>query len=825
MRWKISVLLIAAMLCVALTGIAAAEDIKCCWEKPCGTKVVQCDNETTFTLIKAYDSQIVISIGGYVYVDMDDDDGNYVRAGDIRLTAWHDNYGPNTKVNASDLDNGKSTSIPDQDILTYLDINGNGMFDLYDPVYVDLDNSTDVSDGDIRLTDVPPVDVYYIDGPHAGELLYPAASWNNGQKWTVVNGSTAQQDFGYDLYEIDSGYAWKLLAFMDGDCSGDWTCADKLYLNQPHDDEWWFDKTVTPGDVRIYIPPGDPCVPDCGTKVEQGDDDAVYALMKNLDDARLAYYANGPEEVYIDMDGNNEVSFGDVRLTWVSTVYPPNTKVKVSNEDDLGHVLNHFGDQTLVRYAEKDGLDEYSLGDPLYVDLDNSTDVSDGDIRLTAVPVFNTSNLVAGEIGEAWSIVENDGYTKDADVGTDLFNIGPNDEELYEVLGYIDTDCTLDWTCPDKLYIQQIVDECGEMHDKFVSIGDFRVYVPQKAIDEEGWPECGTKVVQCNVDLVYTLMKADPYIKAGFVNRDNVNGFSAQDNAYLDMDGDGKVSDGDVRLTRVEIKDEIYDPNTKVKEPHDDDLGDELEFYNGYGLPFGILIFVDLNENGVFDVEDPIYLDTNWMGPGFGIGVTANDIRLTQVPVVNGPYGAAGSIGAPWSRVKSNDPDTSWQFFRATIDHFWQTAIVGNHLKIFDADCSGDWTCVDKIYLQQEPFCIFEICMFYNLDNYGYPSYNADIDGLELVSSPDQVIGMPTHHRRIFSSKFVTAGDFRMYMPPCNNSTSTTPEVETFNVMDYDIQNPWEEIDRTEVFNAIDDYFTETITRDQVFAVIAEYFK
>ncbi|MCK5712423.1 MAG: hypothetical protein KAI25_06890, partial [Hyphomicrobiaceae bacterium] len=558
---------------------------------------------------------------------------------------------------------------------------------------------------------------------------------------------------------------WDLLAFMDGDCSGDWTCADKLYLNQPHEDAWWFDKTVTPGDVRIYIPPGDPCVPACGTKVEQGDDDAVYALMKNLDDARLAYYDEGSEEVYIDMDGDKKVSFGDVRLTWVSTVYPPNTKAKISNEDDMGHDLTHFDDQTLVRYAEKDGLDEYSLGDPLYVDLDNSDDVSDGDIRLTAVPVFDTS-IPAGDIGAAWSIVEDDGWTSDDDVGEDLINIGPNDEELYEVLGYIDTDCTLDWTCTDKLYIQHCVDKCGEMHDKFVSIGDFRVYVPQKAIDEEGWPECGTKVVQCNVDLVYTLMKPDPYIRAGFVNRDNINGFSSLDNAYLDMDGDGYVSDGDVRLTMVEIKNETYYPNTKVIEPHDVDLGGELEFYNGYGLPFGILIFVDLNENMVFDVDDPIYLDTNWMGPGFGIGVTANDIRLSQVPVIDGPYGDAGSIGAPWSRVMPNDPDTSWQFFRATIDHFWQTAMVGNHLRIFDADCSGDWTCVDKLYLQQEPFCIFELCMFYDLDGYGYPSYDEGLDEIVLVDNADQVIGIPMDWMKIFSSKFVTVGDFRMYMPP-----------------------------------------------------------
>jgi len=824
MRWKMSVLMIAAMLCLALTGVAAAaEDIKLCWEKPCGTKVIQCDKETTFTLVKAYDSQIVKSVGGYVYVDMDRDDGDMIRAGDIRLTAWHTNYEPNTKVAAGDLDNTNPFADGQaQDILTYMDINDNGKFDLYDPVYVDLDNNSCVSDGDIRLTDVPPVDVYYIDGPHAGELLYEAGSWDE-YKWTIVTGDSNQRDFKCDLCEIGSGMAGDLLAYMDADCSMDWSCADKLYLNQPHkdmcddgccdcdccDNAWWFDKTVTPGDVRIYIPPNDPCVPECGTKVVQGDNDAVYALMKNLDDAELAYYEGGPDEVYIDMDGNKMVSFGDVRLTWVSTVYPPNTKVKVCDEDDLGHVLIHFEDQTLVRYADKDGHDDYSLGDPLYVDLDNNSCVSDGDIRLTAVPVFDMS-IAAGSIGAAWSVVEDVGYTNDDDVGTDLMNIGPNDETLSEVLGYIDTDCTLDWTCPDKLYIQQLVDRCCEMHDKFVSIGDFRVYVPQKAIDEEGWPECGTKVVQCNVDLVYTLMIPDPYIRAGFVNRDNINGFGALDNAYLDMDCDGYVSDQDVRLTMVEIKDEIYYPNTKVKEPHDKDLGDgkvELEFDNGHGMPFGILIFVDLNENGVFDVEDPLYLDTNWLGPGYGIGPTANDIRLTNVPVVDCPYGDAGEIGAPWSKVKINDPDTSWQFFRATIDHFWQTALVGNHLKIFDADCSGDWTCVDKLYLQQEYFCICELCC-YDMDE--YPSYDEGLGEVVLVDTSGEVNSMPCCGP--FSSKFVTAGDFRMYMPPCEIEPGSD-----YNPYDVDENGC---IEMGEMMNAIGDWKSGSLPMGDMMEII-----
>ncbi|MCM1986153.1 hypothetical protein, partial [Methanococcoides seepicolus] len=86
----------------------AAEDIKCCWEKPCGTPVEQCDQETTFVLYES-NATIVKTIHGYVYVDMEPDVNgvgqDIITAGDIRLSEWHTNYEPNTKVMPEDLDN------------------------------------------------------------------------------------------------------------------------------------------------------------------------------------------------------------------------------------------------------------------------------------------------------------------------------------------------------------------------------------------------------------------------------------------------------------------------------------------------------------------------------------------------------------------------------------------------------------------------------------------------------------------------------------------------------------------------------------------------
>lgn len=792
MRWKISVLLIVAMLCVALTGMASAEDIKCCWEKPCGTKVVQCDKETTFVLYPAPEAQIVMSGHGYWYVDMDSEDGNTISFGDIRLTGYHDNYEPNTKVLEDDGDNGDPiTVIPPQDIITYLDIINNGKFDLHDPVYIDLDNSSDVTKDDIRITDVPPVDVY----DEEGNLMYTAGQWDEC-KWTQVNGTIFEEDYLWPLHEIGSGIASDLLGWMDGDCSGDWNCADKLYINQPTPQPQ-FDDFVTIGDVRLYVPP-DECIPDCGTKVQQGDKDAVYALMVNTG-AKIAYYTLDPKEIYIDMDDNGNVSFGDIRLTNVSTHYGPNTKVKVCDYWDLGHPLEEFEDQHIIRYHDLDGLAGYTLGDPLYVDADDDDEVSDGDIRLTKVPPFDINGIPNGSYGLAWSVVKE--LPDDPDVGWDLENMpdgwsgnGDGNATVNELLGYIDSDCSGDWTCPDKMYLQQLVNT--SQHDLFVTIGDLRLYIPDETspfYDSE-WPECGTKVVQCNIDLVYALMNPldmGIYPMAGFVDKDGQQGFGLKDNAYLDMDENELVSKGDIRLTNVTTKYNKYEYNTKVVD-HDEDIGDILNYDNGFGFPLGVVFFVDLNWNGVYDVNDPLYLDCDWLGPGSGFGVTQGDIRLTDVPVFGGtPHGYAGQIGTAWSRVVTGDLDINWEFFRGSISSLAEFSMIGDFIMIFDADCSGTWTCVDKLYLQQQAW-------------WGDWWFSDDPEDDKIAWD------------------FVTVGDLRLYMPPCDNPGDNPG---TFDAMVYDTQNPHGVIDRDEVFNAIDDYFTETITRDQVFAVIAEYFK
>ncbi len=821
MRWKISFVLIVAIL--ALPMVAAAQD-STCWD-PCGTKVVQCDQDSTFALERTCPAEIVLSDHGTYYIDLTPYD-YAISEGDIRITWYHDNYGPNTMVGVDDIGGDAGDQIidvlDDEPLVCYLDIKDDG-FDIEDPVYFDLDYNEEITPGDIRVTASPALDVYNENGV----LIYEAGEF--GEKWTVVAfGDKDTIDPFEDLYYLDTGYLDDLVGFVDSDCDGEWSAGDKLYLNQPHDElNHHFDYFVTIGDVRLYIPLEDECVPECGTKVLQGDFDATYALMvfgevNNVEESDNNGEVERPRigtfndvEVYIDMDGDGEVSVGDVRLSSVSNHYDPNTKVAECDYYDLGHQLC-FTDQTdIIHYYDFDNSGDYTLEDPLYIDLDKEFDgnnyVSNGDIRLSAVPVIDTPAYNAGDIGDAWSVVvAGPGVVDDDDAGWYLEEV-PNaygeDACVWELLGYVDSDCSGDWTCVDKLYLQQMVnlsDVCGEPnhvlpHNKFATIGDLRIYVPPEAIEQEGWYDCGTKVMMCDVDVTHALywwpLMPDLCIDIGFFDKNDNDEFDVGEAAYIDMDGSGNVTIGDIRLTEAVCKYTTYLPNTKVLDQHAEDLERALNFEPGHGdvnFGFGYLFFVDLNDNDIYDVTDPLYIETDMIDcdafPFFeDIGPSPGDIRLTQVPVVDGNYGsdgfmAAGSIGAAFTQIENGDGDLSWQFFKNTDpEGLCIINPVEWYISIFDVDCSGDWTCSDILYLKQI-----------------------------------------TERQDFKHAGFVTAGDHRLFVPPEYIDGDDEPPVNP-EYNQYDANEDCE-IDIDELSAAIDDYYAGTLDIEGLSEVIDYYY-
>jgi GNAT superfamily N-acetyltransferase len=345
--------------------------------------------------------------------------------------------------------------------------------------------------------------------------------------------------------DVDAVYALKpikaMWAYQDADSDGRFDDNDVLIidtvLDQDAQGNWIGAWVIEEGDVRLSNYHETPA----NTKVISTDGDRGKPL-KELPGGQMVvgfvdvnnnippHYDLG-DPLYADTDGSSTVILNDVRLTertvliidtvldqdaqgnWIGAWVieegdvrlsnyhetPANTKV-ISTDGDRGKPLKELpGGQMVVGFVDVNNNipPHYDLGDPLYADTDGSSTVTPNDVRLTE----RTVNIKTYPV---YSRVQSD----DWDVGNDL-----RDPVTYEtdittnsvtLLGYIDSDCNCHWTCPDKLYLQQIT---GTIADNFSTIGDLRLYIPPEAIADEDWPECGTKVEQCNKDAVYVLAK------------------------------------------------------------------------------------------------------------------------------------------------------------------------------------------------------------------------------------------------------------------------------------------------------------------------------
>ncbi|NOR49206.1 MAG: hypothetical protein GQ533_14390 [Methanosarcinaceae archaeon] len=878
MRWKISVFLIAAiMLCVTLTGVAAAQEIKCAWD-PCGEKVVQNDTDAVYAL-----SKDLMLIGYYDENSnnrFDEKDGLYIdglvdwrssrwetESGDVRLTDFCDEYQPNTKIVHGDSDAGKQLKpLPGrfwgQAVVGFIDVNNDFVYDLADPLYVDTDGSSSVTVNDVRLTEDDAGEAYTRvtrDDSYLGEDLLDPVTYRT----TLVTPIFA------------------MLGYIDSDCSTTWTCVDKLYLQQLTSHYCWRDNdaeldvfeadsfedlgavvesnrymffdpnsfvadcVVTIGDFRIYIPQtaiDEENWPECGTKVKQTDVDAVYALSQDF--MLIGYYDENSNNRFDEKDGlyidglldcwvsRWETESGDVRLTDFCDEYDPNTKI-VHGDSDAGKQLKQlpgrFFGQAVVGFIDVNNDFVYDLGDPLYVDTDNSSSVTVNDVRLTE-----------NETGEAYTRVTRD----DSYLGEDLLDpvtyrttlVTP----IFAMLGYIDSDCSTTWTCVDKLYLQQMTsmcmiwkdsdaaldvfevttladlgvlaennrdmffNRCGFVADSVVTIGDFRIYIPPEAINE-GWPKCGTKVELCDIDAVYALIR--DFMLIGYYDENSNNRFDEKDGLYIDGLVDWWASrweteSGDVRFTDFCGE---YEPNTKIVHG-DNDAGKQLKPLPGRFWGQAVVGFVDVYNDFVYDLADPLYVDTDDSS-----SVTVNDVRLTE-----------NETGVAYTRVTRDDSYLGEDLLDPVTYRTTLVTPIFAMLGYIDSDCSTTWTCVDILYLQQ--ITCHRCCCWIDSDE--------ALDEFE-VNSLEELGEVTEKNRHLFfpdccfvADCVVTIGDFRAYVPPgmIDENSDDTQDVDTFDPMVYDTQNPFGVIEKDEVFNAIADYlFDGTITKDNVYAVIGKY--
>ncbi len=845
--------IITIMIAVAMimnTSMAAICD------ESCGTKVLQCTNgaateDAVYALIlpgvtgagtlAAVPSMAVgwvdigpqnnqVDPGECVYVDTNFGNGGtqVVQTGDVRLCGCCD-CPPNTVVGECTCTGytelGSPLTYPNQRMVRYNDQNGNGFYDIEDHLYLDMDLSNDVNEGDVRLTPVPPHDAYTVvvfgESGNGRGLRDPATN-NVAVANVPVAGTLEFNDY---------------VGFVDSACDGQWSTngLDKLYLQQlvlwpangAANQNNQFDAFVTIGDFRLYMPLEEPCWPDCGTKVQQCDPDAVYSLLiPGVDvvnparpvaamqfrwvDANSNGFLDPEDHSYVDTDSAGTiVEMGDIRLSECCGCLP-NTMVGICGTCDLSppSTFAVLSSQDIVGYVDSNVIPNgiYDLEDPLYLDIGGLSSnvvgsgngvVSIGDIRLTEAAGY-----------AAWSVVVNGhddlgDQLRDSVLNVDM-PLGGAGTALNAMLGFVDSECDGEWSIEanDKLYLQQIN---TNHHDAFVTIGDHRLFIDESKVgpgpDEPCWLECGTKVKECDVDVVYALTL--PAMQFSFTDKNGDGVFNIINNecAYIDtniVDVDlvtpgiqTRVAVGDVRL--CSCCDE--EPNTVVETCDFDELGQPLSVPIAFwaGTQIGLVGYVDLNADPFqpsYDVSEPLYLDCGGAGgsnlntplPMYADGrVSTGDIRLTGRLDLHSDY-------TPYSVVNSGDLDDSVinvlldpKTDIPTIDVFTSlipTPTFNNYLGFRDSNCDGAWDRHggDELYLQQ------------------------------LVPAPDPFMVANSPQFNLFS----TIGDFRIYMPDIIHG----PDYHSYDT------NKNCKIDMDELMIAIGDFKTGSLEMGDLMEVI-----
>ena len=890
---KTAITIVAAMMAIAMITVAMAAIC----DEPCGTKVTQCTDDAP-----TKDAVYALILPGFTgagtpaavpgmlvgYVDKNGDgafgvdecayiDTNsaapIVQSGDVRLCECCQ-CPANTVVGdciCTDYVETGPLTYTNQRIVGYVDMDVDGVYSLPDPLYLDMNADGIISEGDIRLIEAFGYSAYSIvvNGDADAPVPNPAPIVLLDPATNAVSGAGGALPF--DDY----------LGFVDSSCDGQWTPngEDKLYLQQL---VLWpcgsggpinqFDAFVTLGDFRLYMPPGEDCWPDCGTKVMQCDPDAVYAflipgisatnpfvtLVPAMEFRWVDTNSNGifdqADNAYVNTDGAGiNVEVGDVRLTECCGC-GPNTMVGVCGNCDLSPLspFEAITQQDVVGYIDMvdahgvlNGV--YDLDDPLYLDIGgmspgvagpNFADgvVSPGDIRLTDAFGYDAWSVVVA--GDADCPVSPPARIPLSDPVLNIPMTPAVDDgvQLNQLLGFVDSECNYVWDddADDKLYLQQLVGDVAtgfrpvprngivQQFDLFATIGDLRLFIDESKVGpgpgEPCWLECGTKVMECDVDAVYglTIPGVTPQMPAGgpvsamqfgFVDKDGNGVFmlipgssTVEDCAYIDTNiavdptsSTGfRVAVGDIRLSNC--CDER--PNTVVEECDFDEIGQELtvpvDWTNVPGSQRALVGYVDVNADPLlpgYDVSEPLYLDCGGVLPLYADGmVSPGDIRLT-VRTDHGMNYPAYSV------VQSQDADYLGSLNSVLLDPktdiptidiltlFLVSPSFNNYLGFRDSNCDGIWDIYgdDELYLQQ------------------------------LVPAPDPVMAANSPQFNTMS----TIGDFRIYMPPGE------PDKGPCDIYD---TNGTTGIQIDEALQAVTDYFDGKVDIDTALAVVTCYF-
>ena len=489
----------------------------------------------------------------------------------------------------------------------------NGLYDLSEPVYIDMDapltaGRNVISINDVRLTG-------YSGCPPGAKVL-----GSDVDVTIPATGLTPMPNY--------------LCSFYDTNGNGNYNAGDHVV----------FDATTnifpvglgSVNDIRLTPLVGCGVTYKYGTKITESEVDDVHVLGTPAQNApfQLRFWDvtnNGlytsDDIVYIDVTppsgiGADIVSPGDVRLTpYGSNV--AGSQVILATDPDMGKPLPPLNNIPLgwIEFLDMTG-DGYTPDDPVYIDMGNDWIVSINDI------ILSEGTAGAGTPGS--KVIANSPYLSqqltNMPAGTNINYFDTNGDGWYQNIA----------TGPLPLALgigDYVFLDVGAQG--YSSANDVRLTEPTF-----GYP-FGSKVgptEDCCVDGLVALPAFGP-LNTRLMSWDITNnGYSDDDGVYLDTSntftGMLRVEAHDVRLTPVTFGGQTYAAGTVVKS------GDTDEFYTTSFIPWNRIRHYDITNDG-YTPDDPVIIDADDT-----YTITKLDVRLTPYP--NHAAGSKVKLGASY---------------------------------------------------------------------------------------------------------------------------------------------------------------------------------
>lgn len=266
------------------------------------------------------------------------------------------------------------------------------------------------------------------------------------------------------------------------------------------------------------------------------------------------------DTVYYDVGTASQVDSADLRVTKLGNG-AAGERVGVGQTGELGRTLKNLPGGFEVRVLDLDQSGGFSYGDVPVLDADGSGHVSVGDARLMAL-----GTLAFGSIADAG----------DNDVMHFLTPFGS-----FRIV-IVDADGSGGASLPDPVYVQP--------GSTAATLGPLDFRVTANAVGDPAGRHLRT---DSDAGDTVTLAPAAVFAYSGG------GSFGATSKLYVDLNGDGRASVGDVRVSIVDS----FDPGSKVRS------GDSDEAATLTPVPGPVLAFLDRDGSGGYSGTDPVVLN------------------------------------------------------------------------------------------------------------------------------------------------------------------------------------------------------------------------